>query len=82
MKPTSLDAMMSSLVNCLDRPSLQSIVELRASPEAEERVEWLAERANEGQLTKEESAEYGRCIQLSSFLGILQSKARNKLRGA
>ena len=73
--------MISLVANCLDRPSLQSIVELRASPETEERVEWLAERANEGQLTQEESAEYEGCIQFSSFLGILQSKARKKLNG-
>ena len=72
--------MMSSVANCLDRPSLQSIVELRAPPETEERVEWLAERANEGQLTKEERVEYEGCVRFSNFLSVLQLKARNKLR--
>ena len=51
MNPTSLDAMMSLLADCLDGPSLESIENLRSPPEAEERVEYLAERANEGQLT-------------------------------
>ena len=72
--------MMSSLANCLEGRSLQSIVNLRASPEAEERVEWLAEQANEGQLTKEERAEYEGCVRFSNFLSVLQLKARNKLR--
>ena len=72
--------MMSSVANCLDRPSLQSIVELRAPPEAEERIEWLADRANEGQLTKEERAEYEGCVRFTNFLSVLQLEARNKLR--
>ena len=74
--------MFSSVTDCLDRPSLQSIVELRAPPEAAVRVEWLAERANEGEITNEERAEYESCIQFTNFLGILQSKARKKLQGA
>ena len=72
--------MMSSLANCLDGPSLQSIAELRAPPEAEERIEWLAERANEGQLTGEERSEYESCIRFTNFVGILQAEARKRLR--
>ena len=72
--------MFSCVADCLDRPSLQSIVELRAPKDAEDRVEWLAERANEGLLTKDESAEYESCIQFTTFMGILQSKARKKLQ--
>ena len=72
--------MMSSLASCLDGPSLQSVVDLRAPPEAEERVEWLAERANEGQLTVEEHSEYESFIRFSNFVGILQAEARKRLR--
>ena len=79
MNVSSLNALMTSLANCLDGASLKSVVELRASPEAASRMEWLAERANEGELTAEERAEYESCIRFGSFLGILQSIARKKL---
>ena len=59
---------------------LRAPVELRAAPEAAQRMEWLAERANEGQLTDEERAEYESGAMFATFLGVLQSKARRKLR--
>jgi hypothetical protein len=82
MNATSLDAMMSPVAGCLDTPSLRALADLRASPEATERVQWLASRANEGLLTKEEHDEYESCVMFANFLGVLQSKARRKLNGA
>jgi len=79
MIATSLDAMMSPVTNCLDANALRSLSELRASPEASERMAWLAGRANEGLLTTDERAEYESCILFANFLGVLQSKARRKL---
>jgi hypothetical protein len=79
MIAASLDAMMSPVTNCLDAVSLRALSELRASPEAAERIDWLAHRANEGILTAEEKAEYESCVMFASFLGVLQSKARKKL---
>lgn len=75
----TLDALMSPVTNCLDATALRSLSELRASPEASQRMTWLAERANEGQLTVDERAEYESCILFANFLGVLQSKARRKL---
>lgn len=71
---------MSPVTACLDDSSLRALVELRAAPEAARRMEWLAERANEGQLTTEERSEYESCVMFANFLGVLQSKARQKLR--
>ena len=82
MNVSSLDALMSSVANCLEGRSLQSLADLRASPEAEERIAWLAERANEGELTADERQEYETCVLFTNFVGILQSKARKKLRSA
>lgn len=79
MNVTSLDAMMSPVAGCLDAPSLKALVNLRASPEANERIQWLAGRANEGTLTEEERGEYESCVLFANFLGVLQSKARRKL---
>lgn len=79
MIATNLDSLMSPVTNCLDRQSLRSLAELRASPQAAERMAWLAGRANEGLLTTEERAEYESCVMFANFLGVLQSKARRKL---
>ena len=79
MKPTSLDAMMASLTNCLDRASLQSVVEMRAPPETEARIDWLAERANEGELTNDERSEYESFVRISNFINVLKLQARDKL---
>jgi hypothetical protein len=76
---TTLDALMAPVTDCLDAKALHSLSELRASPEASERMEWLAGRANEGSLTAAERAEYESCIQFANFLGVLQSKARKKI---
>ena len=45
-------------------------------------MEWLAERANEDELTPSERGEYESCVMFANFLGVLQSKARRKLRTA
>ena len=82
MSTTTLDSLMSPVTDCLDAVSLQALVQLRATPAAEERVAWLAGRANEGQLTPVERAEYESCILFANFLGVLQSKARRKLSDA
>jgi hypothetical protein len=79
MSTTTLDSLMSPVTDCLDAASLRALVQLRATPAAEERIAWLAERANEGQLTPTERAEYESCILFANFLGVLQSKSRRKL---
>ncbi len=79
MSNTTLDLLMSRVIDCLSAASLNALDEVRATPEAEARVAWLAERANEGQLTPAERAEYETCILFANFLGILQSTARREL---
>ena len=82
MKPANMDAMFSVVAECLNTGALQAIVDLRASPQDVERIEWLGERANEGLLTIEERQEYQTSIMFANFLGVLQSKARLKLQKA
>lgn len=82
MNATSLDSLMAPVAGCLDTPSLQALVNLRASAEAGQRMQWLASRANEGSLTDEERGEYESCVMFANFLGVLQSKARRKLSEA
>ena len=79
MSIATLDMLMTPVANCMDLPSLQALVALRADPSSAERVAWLASRANEGALSSDERAEYESCVLFASFLGVLQSKARKKL---
>jgi len=73
---------MSPVTNCMDRQSLQALTELRASETASQRMNMLATRANNGEITAEERAEYESCVMFANFLGVLQSKARKKLEEA
>jgi hypothetical protein len=82
MNALSLDSLMSPVTDCMDAASLRALVELRANPTTAERMEWLAERANEGLLTAEERSEYESGVLFAGFLGVLQSKARRKLNAA
>jgi uncharacterized protein YnzC (UPF0291/DUF896 family) len=44
------------------------------------RIDMLAERANEGVLTADESAEYEALINAADFISILKLKARQNMR--
>lgn len=76
----AMESMLSSVADTLDVSALRALVEMRASVEAAERMDWLAERANQGLLTEEERHEYHSAISFGNFLGLLQSKARLKLK--
>jgi hypothetical protein len=82
MKTSTLDTMLSSVADSFDEKALHALVDMRAPPDAEKRLEYLAGRANEGLLTEEERHEYKSAIMFGNFLGLLQSKARKKLREA
>jgi hypothetical protein len=76
----AMESMLASVAETLDANALRALVEMRSSVEAAERMDWLAERANEGLLTEEERHEYHSAISFGNFLGLLQSKARLKLK--
>lgn len=78
----AMESMLASVTENMEASALKALVEMRASAEAAERMRWLAERANEGLLTEEERHEYDSAISFGNFLGLLQSKARLKLKSA
>jgi hypothetical protein len=63
----------------LDARSLSAIAKLELDPSTKDRLEELAEKANEGMLTPEERAEYQGFIGASEFLGLAQLRARARL---
>ncbi|MEX2317209.1 MAG: hypothetical protein WD669_08655 [Pirellulales bacterium] len=75
-----LQQVLDPFMECLTPEAARKIVELRASPELQMRLDQLADRANEGVLTQEEMAEYDRFLSVLNLIAILQSKARQFLK--
>jgi len=57
----------------------RQIVELRADATTQERIDELAEKSTEGQLSPAEEAEYDDYVEAIDIIGILQAKARSAL---
>lgn len=76
---TALDGLLGPLSRCLDAESARRIVELRVAAPVQERMDVLAERANDGVLTQDERAEYEALINAADFISILKLKARENL---
>jgi hypothetical protein len=74
-----LDALLEPLSRCLDAESARRIVGLQIGPPVQERIDNLAERANEGALSDSEWSEYEALINAADFISILKLKARQQL---
>ena len=57
----------------------RKLAELRAAPELQQRIDSLAEKANEGVLTADELTDYKSFVDTSAILAIMQAKARQFL---
>jgi hypothetical protein len=77
--PADLDALFEPLSRCLDSESARRISEFRIDPGVQARVDLLAEKANQGELTDDERTEYEAFINASDFISILKLKARRQL---
>ena len=80
----ALDVFTESLApveDCLNSESAAALLDMPANPRIQERVDELAGKCNDGQLTPAERSEYEALIWADHFLGILQAKARHYLRG-
>jgi uncharacterized protein YnzC (UPF0291/DUF896 family) len=54
----------------------EAILRFRAAPELQARIEELAIKSTEGQLTEMERAEYAGYVRANKFIAILQRQAR------
>ena len=73
-----LDEMLEPVSRCFGLETARALAGLRVK-RTQARVEELAEKCNEGQLTPDERAEYEAYVQASTLIGILQAKARRVL---
>ena len=76
---TGLDSLLDPLGRCLDAESARRVVDLQIDAPVQERIDRLAERANEGILTDSERSEYEALINAADFISILKLKARERL---
>ena len=76
-----LDRMLDPLGRSLTPEAARQLADLRADPAAQQRMDELADRCNEGTLTPDERAEYEAYVTAATLIAVLQSKARAVLSG-
>jgi len=74
-----LDRLLSPLATELSPEAARKLVDYRVDPGTQARIRILAEKANEGQLSPDERAEYMEFVEGIDLIGILQAKAREAL---
>lgn len=81
MSTTSiLDGFLEPIVDFLPADTAQKIIDLRIDPKLQSRLDELAEKANEGNLSADERSEYERYIEELDVIAIFKLKARAALR--
>ena len=76
---SGLDGILEPLSRCLDPESARRIVDFQVDRPVQERIDALAEQANEGTLSDTERSEYEALINAADFVSILKLKARLNL---
>jgi len=73
---TAFDRAVRPLLQIVLPEKAQAIIGFHADPELQERIDELAEKSTEGQLTEFERAEYAGYVRANKFVAILQQHAR------
>jgi hypothetical protein len=74
-----LDRILEPVSRCFTRESAKRLVDLRADPELQDRIDELADKSTEGELTPKERLEYETYVRAGTLISILQLKARKSL---
>lgn len=69
----------ASIFSLLSTEQTRQLAELRSDESLADRMNDLAEKAGEGELTAEERAEYEAYIEANNLLAVLQAEARYRL---
>lgn len=64
---------------CMTPEVAKKMADLRADPDTQARVDELADKCTEGELTAEERAEYESYVHVTRVIGVLQAQARSIL---
>ena len=74
-----LDEVLEPVARCFTPEVARQIAALRAASTLQVRLDELAGKANEGELTEEERAQYEAYVEAIDVISILQAKARKIL---
>ncbi len=75
-----LDRLLEPFADCLSPDVAAKVADLRADEAMQDRIDYLAERSNEGLLSDEERQEYAGYMHAIDVIAVLQAKARAMLR--
>jgi hypothetical protein len=76
MDQLAFDRGVEPVFRILTQDQARQILAYRADPELQQKIEVLAAKSNEGELTDEERAEYEGYVRANKFVAIMQAKAR------
>jgi hypothetical protein len=74
-----LDRLLEPVGLALDGPAARKLLSLRADSQTQARMDELAERCTEGELTSDEQIECESLVSAAGMIAILQAKARKVL---
>ena len=74
-----LTDLLDPLADCMTPEVAGKVIRLRASADANNRMQFLADKSAAGTLTDDEQEEYEACVSAGTFIAILQAKARRML---
>ena len=77
----TIEQLIEPVGNCLTPEVAQRLISLRATPELQQQVDALAEKANQGTLSAEERDNYEQYVSFSQFITLLQLQCRSLLDG-
>lgn len=73
---TVLDEVLEPVARCFTPDVARQVAALRADPKLQARLDALARKANEGELTDDERDQYEAYVEAIDLISILQAKAR------
>ena len=76
------DSLLESAARCLDAESVRALGALQLTRADQSRLDLLAQKANDGQLSEEEAREYDRFIELGDIIATLRLKAERQMQVA
>jgi uncharacterized protein YnzC (UPF0291/DUF896 family) len=76
------DRLLDPLGRLLTPDVARKVANYRFDAKSQARIDKLARKCNEGQLTDEERREYETYVQTIDFIAILQAKARSRLKSS
>ena len=71
-----LQGLLEPVSEALNEEAARKLIRLKANRKAQARVDDLARKCNEGELSPEERAEYETYVMAGEFIAILQAQAR------